>query len=181
MNTEQKSYGDNYKFLLTVFTEEEISERWRYFVQAIGKAVGTETLPKIQIIGERLDQAVKAYFTDLYRMKEFYNIDITNRQKIYGYSAFWLLRWMPIQLIGDEALEPENFDINQRIIAKIFTSDLASEVGLEVEKLSGDKLSQWQKFVADILDTFKYRGYTQRSLQAIADSFIVGHTLGLHS
>ncbi len=61
-----------------------------------------------------LNQAVIDYFADIDRLKNFHKIDKINYLKVHAYSAYWLLRRKPIQIIQEDedtelAFMNENF------------------------------------------------------------------------
>ena len=117
-----------------------------------------------------LGSAVIDYFEDVDRLKNFSGIPRISVSKIYSYQAFWLLKRKPIQVISDQIADDRCIYINEIIIAMILISDMFAEKGMEAE--SGNH-KIWSFFDL-LLYNFKYREYTQKSLELMIEAFFLG-------
>jgi hypothetical protein len=94
----------------------------------------------VKINGRMLKEAVVDYFSDIVRVKEFHTIKNTNKAKIYGYMAYWLLRRKPIQVIN-------NFNgceyINESFIALYITSLITKERKIDND-MKNKNLTFWR-------------------------------------
>ena len=87
MPTNRKSY--DYCELVDSFGQDKIEARYialYEYLESFVKRCGYEN--KVIIANSVLNQAIIDYFTDIYRLKEFHNIDHINYIKIHAYTAF---------------------------------------------------------------------------------------------
>ena len=134
-----------------------------------------------------LQNAVMDYFADIARIKDFHPIKHVQRNKIYAFEAYWLLRNHIIQLDGDEGI-PDNFlYINERIISHLFVWLLAKELhehfsaDIQIDFLkdkleSSEYISEWRERLEY---DFLFRTYTAQTLLLTFETFIAaaGFTL----
>lgn len=130
---------------------------------------GLGILDKVYINTDLLGQAVLNYFEDVDRLKEFEGIERTNEDKIYGYETFWLLRDKPIQ-VTDNSMPYEYLYINE----KVFTCILISKMLREVKISPDSKNSRLMIFLKLLYYNFKFRNYTQQSLEMMITAFFCG-------
>lgn len=129
----------------------------------------TEFSDFVKIDEDILGSAVIDYFEDVDRLKEFSGIPRISVSKIYSYQSYWLLKRKPIQVIA-EINDDRCLYINEIIVAAILISDIFSERGREPEQ-GNQKI--WSFFDL-LLYNFKYRGYTQKSLELMVEAFFLG-------
>ncbi|MCL2883580.1 MAG: hypothetical protein FWF30_03835, partial [Coriobacteriia bacterium] len=81
-----------------------------------------------------------------------------NREKVFAYSCYWLMRFKPVQLIGD--VDQRQYFVNELFAAHFLVSEFLRE---------DDRLRQNTEFVKrlmrELLYNFKYRKYTQQSIE----------------
>jgi len=128
---------------------------------------------KLRIDEESFHNIILDYFTDVYRLKIFQDIKRTNTDKIYGYELFWFLRRHPIQSLVDD---PKLYDMNEKIALNVFLPRIIAESGLpyEPKKQTAEFQKRINKFAELLFYNFKYRTYTQQSLELMIEAFLCG-------
>jgi len=123
----------------------------------------------IKINGRMLKKAVVDYFCDVVRIKEFHTISNINKEKIYGYMAYWLLRRKPIQVIN-------NFNgceyVNELFITLYITSLIAKARKIDNNKKKGNPT--FGEFQELLNYNLKYRPVNQQSLELMIEAFFCG-------
>jgi len=164
----------HYQFLLKYFPGNVISLRFQALwndTDTVIKSYGLKG--KFRIDNESFENIVLDYFTDIARLKDFQDIKRTNVDKIYGYELFWFLRRHPIQLLEDI---PQFFDINEKVALGVFLPRILAEAGLPYEPKNQTAKFQKRlnKFIDLLFYNFKYRTYTQQSLELMIEAFLSG-------
>ena len=95
---------NTYNFIIEYFTEKKIISRFEWIYDLLEDYIKTEGIQeKVFISEDILNHVVIDFFVDIYRLKVFQGIDITNDAKIYAYMIFWLLRHKPLQIQGEDS------------------------------------------------------------------------------
>ena len=136
-------------------------------MQDVLEALGI--MDKVKIDTDLLGQAVLNYFEDVDRLKEFEGIKRTNEDKIYGYATFWLLRDKPIQITDDD-IPYEYLYINEKVFICMLISKMLKEAGMD----SKTKNSRLLPFIKLLYYNFKFRNYTQQSIELMVSAFFCG-------
>ncbi len=136
-------------------------------MQDILEALGL--LEKVTINLDLLGQAVLNYFEDIDRLKSFEGINKVNEDKIYAYTTFWLLREKPIQLLTDEVAYDSIF-VNE----KVYTAILISKMLCEAEINPDSSNPRLMPYIKLLYYNFKYRNFTQQSLELMVSAFFCG-------
>lgn len=161
----------DYEYLLNEYTLEHICNKYQFWynqMMCFIKAAGLEK--KLRIDRRKLGYAVLSYFADVYRLKEFHDIDKTNLPKVYGYEAYWILRMSPLQVV--DTVEDSLLWINEKFVVSVLISRLTKCIGMEG---SNFKKNPSIKEFADLLCySFKYRTYNSQSLELAIKGFLVG-------
>ena len=164
----------HYQFLLKYFPGNKIYIRYQTLWGDIVKVVKSFKLDKVlRIDEESFRMVIIDYFTDIARLKDFQDIKRANADKIYGYELFWFLRRHPIQLLEDI---PEHYDINEKVALGVFLPRIFAEAGLpnDLDKQTDEFNDRLNKFINLLFYNFKYRTYTQQSLELMIEAFIAG-------
>ncbi len=156
--------------ILYLLNKYDFEKRYMNLLMQIQDVLeGLGILDKVHINTDLLGQAVLNYFEDVDRLKEFEGIKRTNEDKIYGYETFWLLRDKPIQ-VTDNNMPYEYLYINE----KVFTWILISKMLREAEISPDSKNSRLMIFLKLLYYNFKFRNYTQQSLEMMITAFFCG-------
>lgn len=147
-----------------------IEERYQNILTQMQDVLEALNLMKyIDINTSLLGQAIIDYFEDIDRLKKFEDIDKTNVDKIYAYETFWLLRRKPIQIV-DNNIGMSFTHINEKVLTFILIAKMIGEVG----KNSDDRNPKLEPFVELIYYNFKFRIFTQKSLEFAISAFFCG-------
>lgn len=115
-----------------------------------------------------LGYALLDYFEDVHRLKTFHGVEHINGIKIVSYTAYWLLKRKPIQIIdyGKELL-----DVNERFVLQFIFSFLCNEKKGHLLKRNNVGLTS---FAESLLYFLKYRLTTSNNLEMIIMAFFAG-------
>lgn len=168
-NTEK--YKDSYEFIIEHFKEKRIVDRYAWLYSLMEDFIRIEQLSdRVAISEDILNHVIIDYFVDIYRLKEFQDIEKTHDSKIYSYLGYWILRHKPIQILPDNA-ESEVF-INERFVAEMIRSYLFRNPS-DIPILR-DKQEDVDNFLETLLYYFKYREYSAKNIEMIILAFVAG-------
>ena len=116
METKAKSY--DYSDILSAFGKEKIEKRYEILQEYLSAFIKRHKYEdKVNIAESVLNQAVVDYFADIHRLKNFHHIEAINYLKIHAYTAYWILRRKPLQIIADDPKDVELAFVNERFVA----------------------------------------------------------------
>lgn len=154
-------------YLMAKYSFEKRFKNLLIQMQDILEAMGI--LDKVEINTDLLGQAVLNYFEDVDRLKGFADIKRTNEDKIHGYETFWLLRDHPIQ-ITDNSIAYECLYINEKVFTVMLVAKMLKEVNIDVNSRN----PRLMPFMKLMFYNFKYRIFTQQSLEMMVTAFFCG-------
>ena len=158
---------DFFKYLVDTYP---VKERFISILKQIQDVLEAMNLMgSVNINTQLLGKAILDYFEDVDRLKKYENIDKINVEKIYAYEAFWLIRRHPIQIVDNE-LEEKYLLLNE----KIFTFIMLAKMFRELQVSYDDKNPKLEKFIELLFYNFKYRIFTQKSLELMIAAFFCG-------
>lgn len=129
-------------------------------------------IEQVSINTDLLGKAVVDYFEDIDRLKNFEDIPRVNVDKIYSYGIFWILRRHPIQII-DKDLDEKFWYINEKVCIAIMIPKMLAEMGIDIRW----KNPKFESFLDLMYYNFKYRLYTQQSLEFMVEAFFCGYSV----
>lgn len=139
-------------------------------MQAVLERMGV--IDQVSINTDLLGKAVVDYFEDIDRLKDFEGIIRVNVDKIYSYGTYWILRRQPIQII-EKGLEEKFWYINEKVCIAIMVPKMLEEMGISLT----EKNPRFEQFLDLVYYNFKYRLYTQQSLELMIESFFCGYSV----
>lgn len=170
MATNRSNY--DYEELIEHFGEEKIKSRYttlegylKIFIER------SQFKDKVRISYGMLNQAVVDYFSDIDRLKNFHHIERINFIKIHAYSAYWLLRRKPIQIIEEDE-DSEMAFINENFVASYLLQFLRGEDYGVVIKM--DDRVDYDEFVENLKYVLRYRMVTAQMLETFLESYKAG-------
>lgn len=171
MEMNRKSY--DYDELLRAFGEEKITARYETIYEYLTSFVERHEYTKKVVIAESvLNQAIIDYFADVYRLKEFHRIEHINFIKIHAYTAYWLLRRKPIQIIDDCIDDIDLAFVNEKFVASYLLQFLLGE-HVNVIILEEDR-QDFFEFANNLEYFLRYRTVTPQMLETMIESFQAG-------
>lgn len=171
METKTKSY--DYSDILSAFGKEKIEKRYetlREYLFAFIKRHKYEG--KVTIAESVLNQAVVDYFADIHRLKNFHHIEAINYLKIHAYTAYWVLRRKPLQIIADDPKDVELAFVNERFVAsyllQYLRGDYTDVIIIESERLT------YSEFIKNLEYYLRYRVVTPQMLETMLEAYQAG-------
>jgi len=145
-------------------------ERFKNLLEQLNDVLeGLKITDKVRIDERLLELSVIDYFEDIERLKDFHEIERVNVKKIYSYGAYWFLRRKPIQ-ITDPSVEKNLLHINEKVCTAITIPKMLKEMNI----LATDDNKRILDFIDLLYYNFKYRTYTQQSLELVMEAFFCG-------
>lgn len=118
LDNKQKSY--DYSELLESFGKQKVEQRYTTLYEYIEAFIERSNyMNQVNIADSVLNQAVIDYFEDIRRLKEFHLIETVNSLKIHAYTAYWILRRKPLQIIKDDVKDVELAFVNEKLYVLI--------------------------------------------------------------
>lgn len=162
----------NYKFLFNEFEKETIEHRFETIYNFIDSYIEANNLQdEVFISVDLLNNMIIDYFSDIYRIKEFQNIERTNFAKIYSYTAYWLLRRKVIQLKKENTNDKLSF-VNEEMVASYVFSYLF-ETNVFILDSQQNDFAEFQK---NFLYSLIYRTYSPQSIESVIYAFKAGRS-----
>lgn len=162
----------NYQFLIEYFGEDVLESRYNTIFSYLEDYIQVKELEdEVSISKPLLNNLVVDYFVDIYRLKDFQDIQKVNDAKIYAYTAYWLLRRKPLQLVKAD-LKNEFAFINEEMVVAYLYSFLYSEPN-NVAIISL-KEKEFKEFENNLLYTFMYRDYSPKMIESLIYAFQAG-------
>jgi len=165
--------------LKTPDDEKKFNERYNTLFDQMDIFIKANDLSEAVSINRLLlCAAVRDYFIDVRRLKEFQSLDHTNSIKITAYTAFWILRKKPLQVCDNEKAAKAYTDgcdltiINERFVSLYICNYLSAR-----PRKSHILLRQewWLKSFANMLLYYLiYRLRDARSLELMLLAFLAG-------
>lgn len=171
MGIENLVHGD-YQFLIDYYGEDFLQKRYDTIKKYLEDYINIKGLVNKVIISEPLlCNLIIDYFVDIFRLKDFQDIELVNDPKIYAYTAYWMLRRKPLQLIEPDSANDLGF-VNEEMVA----SYLYSYLYLEPKSVSivSSKTDDFNEFENNLLYTFMYRDYSPKMIESLIYAFKAG-------
>lgn len=167
----RKNY--DYSELVESFGKEKLEKRYVALYEYMDAFIKRgDYQAKVIIAQSVLNQAVVDYFTDIYRLKEFHKIEHINYIKIHAYTAYWILRRKPIQIVTDDEEDTELAFINERFVTSYLLQFLRGRHE-EVVILEKDR-QDYIEFVKNMEYYLRYRTITPQMLETMLEAYMAG-------
>jgi hypothetical protein len=171
MVTKNKSY--DYSDILADFGKEKIEKRYENLYEYLEAFIKRHKYEgKVTIAKSVLNQAVVDYFADVHRLKNFHHIESINYLKIHAYTAYWILRRKPLQIIEDDPEDIDRAFVNERFVASYLLQYLRGE-NTNVIILESERLS-YLEYVKNLEYYLRYRTVTAQMLETMLEAYQAG-------
>lgn len=162
----------SYDAIVNYFGMETITDRYKYLYDKMQEYINTRNLQDdLTICTDILHQTVMDYFTDVYRLKEFHQIENINMTKIVAYEVYWILRRKPVQVKG-QSNNPKIVFANEGFSTTFIAHEYL--VPEETVPLGADKEEAFLKYLQHIYYHLKYRCVDKQCLEIMLYSFEIG-------
>lgn len=166
-----EQYKGNYEYIISHFSEKKIIARYSWLYEMLLDFIKASNLcEKVYVSEDILNHVIIDYFVDIYRLKEFQDIQLVHDSKIYAYLSYWILRHKPIQISLENA-ESEVF-INEKFVTEMLRCYLFSNP--EDVPVLNCKKSDVDNFLETLLYYFKYREYSAKNIELLLLAFVAG-------
>lgn len=171
MATNKSNY--DYEEIIEHFGKEKIISRYEAIETLMESFIQKcNYQDKVKIADSVLNQTIIDYFMDIDRLKNFHHIDKINFIKIHAYSAYWILRRKPIQIIDDDEEDIELAFVNENFVATYLIQFLQGEhKGVTIKK--EDRLA-YDDFMDNLHYVLRYRIITAQTLETMMESYFAG-------
>lgn len=171
MATNRSNY--DYEEIIEHFGEEKLISRYDALQEYMELFIERSNYQdKVAVATSVLNQAVIDYFADIDRLKEFHHIEHINYMKIHAYSAYWILRRKPIQIIVDDDEDMELAFVNENFVASYLMQFLRGEnKGVVIKR---EDRYAYNEFVNNLKYVLRYRTITPQMLETILESYAAG-------
>lgn len=163
---ENKSFF-SYQDVLESFGEEKVASRYDNIMDQLNGFIKRKKYSdKVSICPSVVNQLVIDYFTDIFRLKEFHHIDLTNYIKITAYTAYWIVRRKPLQIIKDDIEDIELAFCNENFALSYIMRFLQ-----QPEITIYDAQGEYNEFVSTLSYALRYRTLTPQMLELMIEGF----------
>lgn len=156
-----------YKYLVATYPIKERVTNILTQIQDVLEAM--ELMDYVNINTQVLGKAIFDYFEDIDRLKKYEGMDKINVEKIYAYETYWLIRRQPIQIVVDD-IDEKYLHINEKVFTFILLAKMFRELNVDYD----DTNPRLAKFIELLFYNFKYRLFTQKSLEMMISAFFCG-------
>ncbi len=171
MATKNKSY--DYSDILADFGKDKIEQRYEALYEYLNAFIKRHKYEEKVIIAESvLNQAVVDYFADVHRLKTFHHIEAINYLKIHAYTAYWVLRRKPLQIVIDDPEDIDRAFVNEDFVASYLLQYLRGK-NTDVIILKSERVT-YLEFVKNLEYYLRYRMVTPQMLETMLESYKAG-------
>ena len=171
LGIENLVHGD-YQFLIDYYGEEFLQKRYDTIKKDLEEYISINGLENKVIISEPLlCNLVIDYFVDIFRLKNFQGIELVNDQKIYAYTAYWMLRRKPLQLIEPDSANDLGFVNEEMVVSYLYSYLYLEPKGVSIVS---SKTDDFNEFENNLLYTFMYRDYSPKMIESLIYAFNAG-------
>ena len=111
------------------------------------------------------------YFADIFRLKDFHGIENTRTEKIFAYTAAWIVKRKPLQFIHDTDEEKDIF-VNERFAVFLILNECL--LCGERRFVSEENRVKLDEYIDLLLYYLKYRECNPQVLELMIESFKMG-------
>lgn len=179
----ENNFDISYKDLVAHFGSDKIEDHCAIISAAMDAFISRYNYGgRVNVAESILFQAIIDYFTDIYRLKTFHNIDKVNANKIHAYTAYWLVRRKPIQIIKDNDEDVVLPFINEKFVQSYLLGYLKDEYSKII--INEKDSSAYDSFSRNLEYLLRYRVVTPQMLETMIEAYLAGrafqHTVDLN-
>lgn len=157
----------SYQDVLESFGEEKVANRYDSIMEQLNAFIKrNKYTDKVTVCPSVVNQLIIDYFTDIFRLKEFHHIDLTNYIKITAYTAYWLVRRKPLQIIKDDIEDVELAFCNENFVLSYIMRFLQPS-----ESPVYDERGEYHEFISTLSYALRYRTLTPQMLELMIEGF----------
>lgn len=162
----------DYNYILNRVGEQKFRERLDEMIDSATQYIREAGYGEHVACNERIMLNVLLdYFADIFRLKDFHGIENTRTEKVFAYTAAWIVKRKPLQFIHETDEEKDIF-VNERFAVFL----LLNECLLCGEKkyVSEENKNKLDEYIDLLLYYLKYRECNPQVLELMIESFKMG-------
>jgi len=165
--------------ILDKFGKEKVEKRFNTLYAEMDEFIKDNKLDSVAEVNKiLLGEVMIDYFTDIMRLKDFSKIERVNSQKKIAYTAYWIIRRKPIQIIVPQTEDPLYSNslsaINEKFVMQYITTYFSKRERGEHILLRSEKCEGLKNFSAMLFYYLVYRLRDAQSLEMIITAFFAG-------
>ena len=107
----------DYAEMLNKIGEDQFKNRFEELKNSATEFLETAGYEDTVMCNERILLSVLLdYYSDIYRLKDFHNIELIRKEKIFAYTVAWIVRRKPLQFTHNTDLEKDIYVNGQPIL-----------------------------------------------------------------
>lgn len=162
-----------YTSLIEEIGIEKINDRYNFLHAEIDAFINRlQASEKLKINERVLMHSVLEYFEDIGKVKSAHKLEHANGYKVMAYSAYWLLRRQPIQILTEDDSDESLIFANEKFVLSMLVTFLMK--GSENTPLIDENLKAFRAFLNTFFYYLKFRKPDAQSIEMILLSFGVG-------
>lgn len=163
----------DYQYIINKVGEQKFQDRFDELMEAAEHYVDTAGFGPHVVCNERIMLNVLLdYWADIFRLKEFHGIDHVRPEKIFAYTAAWIVKRKPIQFT-DNTNEEKDIFVNERFAVFLLINECLLSGG-EEKKVAPEHLGKLDEYIDLLLYYMKYRECNPQVLELMVESFKMG-------
>lgn len=164
-------YGD----LVSKVTKPVIESRFKQIMTEMNAFIAEFDLQEYVVVNEMaLMHALMDYFSDIWRLKDYQQIERANETKIKAYETQWLLRRKPLQIVK-EMEDDTMFFVNEKfLLARLMQFLLADKMD---KVLKEGYHKSFEHFMETLLYYLKFRRCDAQALELMLLAFQAGELI----
>ncbi len=177
-----KSLYTDYSEIIEQFGEEKIKKRLEFFIELLESFIcklGETANEKLSINDKVLQYCIMDYFSDIYRLKDFHEIEKINDIKRVSYESQWILRRKPIQILSENENDDNIIYANEKFVLTYLMHELIKD--RKNDKLTGESANIYKSFANSLYYHLKYRDCDAKVIELMILAFKAGLNYNLNS
>lgn len=163
--------GD-YKELMDKVGKKEFSSRLSQLMQSAKEFISESGFEETVYCNKRiLSQVLLDYYSDIYRLKDFHDIERVRTEKILAYTISWIIKRKPLQFKDDFLKEEKDIFVNERFAAYLMLNECLC-CGKYIVPL--EHREDLDRYIDLLFYYFKYRECNSQVLELVISSFKMG-------
>lgn len=170
-----KSLYTDYSDIVNLFGKDRINKRIEYYLRALEDFIsqlGETASEKLSVNDKVLQYCIMDYFSDIYRLKEFHEIEKINDIKRVSYESKWILRRKPIQILSQEEDDDNIIYANEKFVLTYLMHELIKDRRSDI--LTDESAKIYKSFANSLYYHLKYRDCDAKVIELMILAFKAG-------
>lgn len=162
----------DYEALIRKVGESKFEEFMRFLQDQAEQFISEASYAESVVCNDRILMHVMLdYYSDIDRLMSFHNIEYIRTNKVFAYTAYWILRRKPLQFVNQDIEERDIF-VNERFALFLVINECLLE-GVDYA-LDDESKVKFDEYIDFLLYYFKYRECSPQALELLIETFKMG-------